>query len=96
MQLLILLDKLHQYRIHGIPYNLIKSYHTDRTYQVKMTYMEAKPLKAYLSNSLPVKHGVLQGSIPGPLLFIIYVNDFTELKQVTYKFSLLISAQTNN
>lgn len=59
-------DKLHQYGIHGIPHNIIKSYFANRT-------QEGKCLNDYLSNSLSVEYGVPQGSILSPQP---YVNDF--------------------
>ena len=65
----ILLQKLERYGIEGIPLQLFKNYLTNRKQYVK--YNDIK------SNLLQIKTGVSQGSILGPLLCIIYINDFS-------------------
>ena len=73
----ILLAKLQYYGIHGTPLELLKSYLTNRK-----QYVEIEDTK---SKMLDISTGVPQGSILGPLLFIIYVNDFA-LSSEKFKF----------
>ena len=63
----ILLDKLHYYGIRDNSLKLFESYLDNRTQYVCIDNIS--------SSTSPIHNGVPQGSILGPLLFLIYVND---------------------
>ena len=72
----ILLKKLYAYGIRGNAFKLLKSYLTNRT---QFVVYDGIP-----SCTLPINCGVPQGSVLGPLLFIISMNDIGNVSDFLY------------
>ena len=80
----ILLRKLYSLGIRGNLYTWIKSYLTNRSQFVM--YNNSK------SETKFITHGVPQGSILGPLFFIVLMNDFSRASNIL--FSILFADDT--
>lgn len=81
----ILIRKLNKFGLRGLAENWFKSYLSDRKQLVEIN--SAK------SSSKIVEHGVPQGSILGPILFLLYINDLP--LNITQAKVILFADDTN-
>lgn len=73
----MLLKKLKHYGVRGHALKLITSYVSSRSQYVVLNHCPSENLK--------IRNGVPQGSLLGPLLFNVYINDFRNIsKAVKY------------
>ena len=63
----ILLSKIDFYGIRGVSHEWLKSYHSERN-QITL-------IDGITSSSSSISHGVPQGSVLGPLLFLLFINN---------------------
>ena len=75
------MDKLSYYGINGVAKNLLQSYLSHRHQVVDFN--------GSTSDTLEIKIGVSQGSVLGPFLFSVYIND---LPSCTDKFNMIMYA----
>ena len=71
----ILFTKLEHYGIHGVALQWIKSYFSCRRQFVQINQT--------CSPTQTIKYGVPEGSILGPLFFILYINDLPKVSKLT-------------
>lgn len=82
---LLLLEKLYHYGFKGISFKWFKSYISDRKQIVRSN--------GKLSQSKDILWGVPQGSVLGPILFLIYINDLASI-QIQGKFTIFADDTT--
>jgi len=83
----ILMDKLSNSGIRGVAHNLLSSYLSGRK--------QCTSFQGEVSGLVSVEFGVPQGSVLGPLLFLLYINDIVNCIESEYCKLVLYADDTN-
>jgi len=74
----LLIEKLERYGVRGLPLDWCKTYLSKRKQCVRLEFEHNGGRESVDSPFLEVEFGVPQGSVMGPLFFLVYINNIVE------------------
>lgn len=98
----ILIKQLSIYGIRGNSLNWVSSFLKSRKQYVSINHVDQNEMRTYNSDLTEINMGVVQGSVLGPVLFLLYINDIISSSNDAYftlyadDTSLIISDKCDN